>query len=109
VAYETENPHGGGSATARAGGFQVTDTSIGTMTGTISGSAANPIASGTLQGSIEIAGAVSSPFWAGLRLTRASCASVSGDLVAMFTEIYAAVTNLVTVSGSGAWTIPNTR
>lgn len=97
--------HGSGNATAGI----ITDTSIGTMTGTISGSAANPIASGTLQGSSEVAGAVSSPFRAGLHITRASCASVSGDLVAMFSQIYAEFTNLVTVSGTGAWTIPSTK
>jgi hypothetical protein len=97
--------HGAGNAVAGPN----TDTSIGTMTGTISGSAANPIASGTLQGSTEVAGAVSSPFRAGLHITRVTCASVSGDLVAMFSEIYASFTNLVTVSGSGGWTIPRTQ
>ena len=34
--------------------------------------------------------------------------TLRGDLVAMIREIYASFTNLVTVSGSGAWTIPKT-
>jgi hypothetical protein len=98
-----------GSSKLGLDGLQVgEDTDTGQMTGTVSGSAANPIGSGTVKGSTSSGGPTSGPFRAGLHLTKVGCTSISGDLVAMIAEIYAPVGNDVKVSGSGAWTLPRT-
>jgi hypothetical protein len=49
-------------------------------------------------------GSSSNAFHAGLHVTRADCASVSGDAVALFREIAAPVAQYLTFGGSGGWT-----
>ena len=99
--------HGGGTASVGLkGGPTFQDSSIGSMKGTLSGSASDPRAAGTLSGTDEAAGAQSAPFAAGLHLTAIGCSSITGDLVAMIREIEAPVAQFLTVSGSGSWTAP---
>ena len=99
--------HVSGGGTAHVGVpsvLEMTDASIGQMDGTISGTAVDPIASGTLKGTDEAAGAVSSPFRAGLHLTKVTCSSITGDLVAMFAEITRPEAQYVTIGGQRRWT-----
>jgi hypothetical protein len=41
---------------------------------------------------------------AGLYISRVSCASISGDVVAMFRDFAAPVAPYLTIGGSGTWT-----
>ena len=80
------------------------DSYFGGLTGTISGPADAPIVTGTLESVDAVAGPQNSPLKAGLHLTRVTCGSISGDLVAMFVEITRPVSQYITVTGSGEWT-----
>jgi hypothetical protein len=51
---------------------------------------------------------VSSLVHAGLHVISASCASISGDAVAMFAEFAKAVAQYISISGSGVWTAART-
>lgn len=99
---------GAGSADVSVPGeLTVNTTHFGSLVGTISGPASSPVVDGTLAGSDD-SGAHSSPFHAGLHVTKASCDAVSGDIVAMFQEITAPESPYLTIDGSAPWTIHRT-
>ena len=99
-----------GFGTSEVGGTVHSKTE-GDFSGQISGSASNPIVTGkmggawqTLDAPIQGGGSDSSPTTVGLHVTSVSCGAVSGDAIAMFSEIAKPVEEYITVSGAGAWT-----
>lgn len=102
------NLKGAGSADVGVpGALTINTTHFGSLVGTISGPASNPVVDGTLQGTDD-SGQHSSSFHAGLHVTKASCDSVSGDIVALFQEITAPESQYLTINGSAPWTIHRT-
>jgi hypothetical protein len=79
---------------------------ISGLTGTISGSAAHPVAQGEMLGMKTPMGTIKEPYEAGLHVTRASCRSVSGDVVALLAEIFKPESAILTPTGKGTWTLP---
>jgi hypothetical protein len=96
----------GNSEVGVPGEITIPTTSFGKLIGTISGPAGQPVIDGTLSGSDDAGNNSTNPVHVGLHITRTTCDSISGDLVALFTEITASVRQYLTVGGSGAWTIP---
>jgi hypothetical protein len=102
----------GGEGTSQVGDtFVIHSKDEGDFTGQISGSASNPIVTGkmggawqTLDAPIQSGGSDSSTTTVGLHVTSASCGAVSGDVIAMFSDIAKPVEQYITVSGTGAWT-----
>jgi hypothetical protein len=99
-----------GTGTSEVGGT-VHSKDAGDFTGQISGPANNPIVTGkmggawqTLDAPIQSGGSNSSPTTVGLHVTSVSCGAVSGDAIAMFSDIAKPVEEYITVSGAGAWT-----
>ena len=81
-----------------------TGAASGGLHAVISGPAAHPVATGSAVGT-----GGNSPFRVPFVVTKASCASVSGDIVQLFQSVYDyyGAGSLVTVGGNGAWTIPH--
>lgn len=79
---------------------------ISGLTGTISGSAARPVAMGQMLGIKTPLGTSKTPYEAGLHVTRASCRAVSGDVVALLAEILKPESAILTPTGKGSWTLP---
>ncbi|BEP16621.1 hypothetical protein acdb102_49320 [Acidothermaceae bacterium B102] len=86
-------------------GQVITTNFFGGMKGNVYGSASDPMSKGSLDGESD-GTPTHSTYNAGLHVTNASCASVSGDLVAMLQEITKPVAQYLTLSGKGTWTIP---
>jgi hypothetical protein len=99
-----------GEGTSEVGGI-VHSKDVGDFSGQISGPANNPIVTGkmggawqTLDAPVQSGGSDSSATTVGLHVTSASCGAVSGDAIAMFSEIAKPVEEYITVSGTGVWT-----
>jgi hypothetical protein len=93
-----------GTIAMTGGGTVNNGPSSGGLNATISGSAAQPIATGLVVGT-----GGNSPFHVPF-VVNATCSSVSGNIVGLFQSIYAfySASSVVTVGGNGAWTIPHT-
>lgn len=95
-----------------SGSTQVHSTDNSEFTGQIKGKAADPVVTGSFSGEwasldapvINGSGSDTRSVTAGLHITRADCTSVSGDAIAMFTDLAAPVAQYITISGSGIWT-----
>ena len=102
---------GGGGSSLGLHGVQVgTNSSSGTLKGTITGTAAHPEVSGTLSGIDQVAGHTAATFHVPLPLSNADCTSISGNVADLFTEVLAAyhLTNNLTLTGTGRWTASRT-
>jgi hypothetical protein len=108
-----------GSGTAHVGlpgAVNVHSNDKGSLTGTISGPATAPVFTGILSGEwasfdapvINGSGSASNTAHSSLHITRVSCTSISGDVVAMFRDFAAPVAQYLTISGTGTWTAPRT-
>lgn len=99
------------SQVGQSGGVQVHSVDNGTLFGQISGPASSPVISATGTGewaSLDAplgntSGGASEALTGGLHITKTSCDSISGDVVAMFTDFLAPVAQYLTASGNGAW------
>jgi hypothetical protein len=101
---------GGGSGVALHGVQVGTDSSHGTLNGTISGTAAHPEVSGTLSGIDQVAGHTAATFHVPLPLSHVDCTSITSNVTDLFTEVLAAyhLTNNVKLTGTGIWTAART-
>lgn len=94
------------------GSTQVHSVDNGELIGRLSGSADDPMVTGTLSGEWTTldapmgttGGSATNVLHAGLHVTRAGCTAVSGDAIAMFAQVAAPVSQYLTIGGSGAWT-----
>jgi hypothetical protein len=83
----------------------------GELTATISGPAGAPTVTGTLSGEwasldapvINGHGSATNHVRAGLHVTHATCAAITGDAIAMFAQIAAPVAQYLSIGGSGTW------
>jgi hypothetical protein len=99
------------SQVGAAGGVQVHSVDDGDLTGTISGTSGAPIVAATGTGEwasldapvVGGSGTSTSALNGGLHVTSASCSSITGDAVAMFSDFMQPVAQYLAVSGSGTW------
>jgi hypothetical protein len=95
---------------------QVHSVDTSDFTGKISGPSSKPVVAANLTGEwasldapvINGKGTSNENVTAGLHITQASCASITGNAVAMFADIAAPVAQYIAISGSGAWTAKRT-
>jgi hypothetical protein len=88
----------------------------GTLDASISGPATNPVVDGTVSGVwgsfdapvINGNGDTDSPIHTGLHITRSDCTQITGDLIALFQQFAAPVTQYLTLGGTGTWTAQRT-
>jgi hypothetical protein len=102
---------GGGGSGLGLHGVQVgTDSSHGTLNGTISGTAAHPEVSGTLSGIDQVAGHTAATFHVPLPLSHVDCTSITSSVTDLFTEVLAAyhLAGNVTLTGTGVWSARRT-
>ena len=99
------------SQVGQPGSVQVHSVDNGTLYGTISGPASKPTVSAIGTGewaSLDApagntSGGQSTELNGGLHVTNATCSTISGDNVAMFTDFMAPVKEYLSVSGNGTW------
>jgi hypothetical protein len=103
----------GGLGTSYVGGTYVIHSKTeGDFTGVIYGPASNPLVKGKMGGAWETldapviggSGSATSITTVGLHVTSASCNEVTGDAIAMFSEMAKPVAQYITISGTGIWT-----
>lgn len=101
----------GDSQVGVSGGVEVHSVDSSHFKGTISGPASKPVVVAAMSGEwasfdapvINGKGTSTSSSTAGLHITSANCASISGNAVAMFADIAAPVAQYIAISGSGNW------
>jgi len=103
----------GGLGTSYVGGAYVIHSKTeGDFTGLIYGPADDPVVKGKMGGAWETldapvvggSGSATSITTVGLHVTSASCGEVTGDAIAMFSEMAKPVAQYITISGDGVWT-----
>jgi hypothetical protein len=103
----------GGLGTSYVGGSYVVHSKTeGDFTGLIFGPADDPTVRGKMGGAWETldapviggSGSATSFTTVGLHVTAVSCDEVTGDAIAMFSEIAKPVAQYITISGDGTWT-----
>ena len=103
----------GGLGTSYVGGAYVIHSKTeGDFTGLIYGPADSPVVKGKMGGAWETldapviggSGSDTGITTVGLHVTAASCDQVTGDAIAMFSEMAKPVAQYITISGDGTWT-----
>jgi hypothetical protein len=102
----------GTSLVGLPGAVNVHSNDSGSLKGTISGPAAAPVFGGRLAGEwasfdapvLNGSGSANNTVRTSLHITRVSCTSISGDVVAMFRDFAAPVAQYLSISGTGTWT-----
>jgi hypothetical protein len=103
----------GGLGTSYVGGAYVIHSKTeGDFTGLIYGPADDPVVKGKMGGAwatldapvVGGSGSATSITTVGLHVTSASCGEVTGDAIAMFSEMAKPVAQYITISGDGVWT-----